>query len=170
MLYHPTIRNSFLYTNEHHDDWDDWTKFYEFVYNTTEHTDTNYTPYELVFGRKANLPQDIFKTKIEPVYNIEQYYFEMKYKLQKSNEIARENLIKAKNRRQQILNKDTVPLIIKIGDQVYLENENRKKLDPVYIGPFTVVSDQGPNCVIQNNTTKKTSTVHKNRLIKYTGE
>ena len=70
------------YTNEHHDDWDDWTKFYEFVYNTTEHTYTNYTPYELVFGRKAHLPQDIYKTKIEPVYYIDDYYFEMKYKLQ----------------------------------------------------------------------------------------
>ena len=48
------------FTNEHHGDWDDWIKFYEFVYNTTPHTETKYTPFELVFGRIASLPQEIY--------------------------------------------------------------------------------------------------------------
>jgi len=37
-------------------DWDKWLPFACFVYNTTPHRVTKYTPYEILFGRKANLP------------------------------------------------------------------------------------------------------------------
>lgn len=90
----------------------------------------------------------------------------MKFKLQKSNEVARKNLIEQKERRQVRANVNVNPLNIKIGDAVYLKNENRKKLDPVYLGPYIVVSIDNTNCTIKNKNTNKLSTVHKNRLIK----
>lgn len=155
-----------IFSNEHHDDWDDWTQFYQFVYNTSCHTHTQFTPFELIFGRSPNIPQDIFKSKTKPVYNIEQYYYEMKFKLQKSNELARENLIKEKIKRQNLQNQNINPIKIGLGDQVYLKNENRKKLDPCYVGPFTVIRIMDPNCIIRNNITYKEVIVHKNRLIK----
>lgn len=155
-----------IFTNEHHDDWDSWIKFYQFVYNTTPHTETNYTPYELVFGRTANLPQEIYKQKIDPIYNIEEYYNELKYKLQKSNELARKKIIEGKENKHITLNQNKNPIDISIGDLIYLKNENRKKLDPEYIGPFIVVKLDNPNCVIRNRKTNKQSTVHMNRLIR----
>lgn len=100
------------------------------------------------------------------MYNIEQYYYEMKFKLQKSNELARENLIKEKIKRQNLQNQNINPIKIGLGDQVYLKNENRKKLDPCYVGPFTVIRIMDPNCIIRNNITYKEVIVHKNRLIK----
>lgn len=155
------------FTNEHHTDWDMWIKFYEFVYNTTPHTDTKYTPYELVFGRKANLPQEICKTgKIDPIYNHEQYYNELKFKLQMTNQQARQNLMEHKEKRQISDNRNLNPIRISEGDQVYIKNENRKKLDPQYIGPFLVVNITQPNCTVKHLVTGKQSTVHKNRLIK----
>lgn len=154
------------FTNEHHNDWDDWIQFYSFVYNTTPHSDTEFTPFELIFGRTANLPQDIFKNKIELVYNIENYYTELKYKLQKSNEIAKERLILEKQKRQAELNKNINPISIDIGDLVYITNENRKKLEPHYIGPFVIKRVDPCNCKIKNQQTKKQTIVHKNRIIK----
>lgn len=154
------------FSNEHHDDWDGWIKFYSFVYNTTSHTDTDYTPFELIFGRKANLPQDIFKNKVDPVYNVEQYCNELKYKLQKSNLIAKEKLIKEKHNRLQNLNKYTNSIKISKGDLVYITNENRKKLDPHYIGPYKVKEVQEQNCKLEELNSRKLTIVHKNRIIK----
>jgi hypothetical protein len=37
-------------------DRDKWLPSACFVYNTTPHTMTKYTPYEVLFGRKANIP------------------------------------------------------------------------------------------------------------------
>lgn len=58
------------------------------------------------------------------------------------------------------------PIYININNTVYLKNENRRKLDSFYIGPYTVISINEPNCEIQNVTTGKTIIVHKNRIIK----
>ena len=38
-------------------DWNKWSPFACFVYNTTPHTLTRYAPYEILFGRKAILPR-----------------------------------------------------------------------------------------------------------------
>jgi hypothetical protein len=37
-------------------DWNKWLPFARFVYNTTPHTMTKYTPLEILFGRKGNVP------------------------------------------------------------------------------------------------------------------
>jgi transposase InsO family protein len=43
------------YIREDQSDWDEWIPFAIFTYNTTEHTATGYTPFELVFGCKSTL-------------------------------------------------------------------------------------------------------------------
>ena len=35
------------FINIHQTDWDDWLSFYAFTYNSTQHSDHNFTPYEL---------------------------------------------------------------------------------------------------------------------------
>jgi len=44
------------FCNSRNNDWDKLLPSACFVYNTTPHTMTKYTPYEIVFGRKVNLP------------------------------------------------------------------------------------------------------------------
>ena len=68
-------------------DWDKWLPFACFVYNTTPHTKTKYTPYEIVFGRKGNLPGQL-QQRTAPVYH------DVKHKLQMCHELARANLMK----------------------------------------------------------------------------
>jgi len=38
------------------DSWDEYLKLASFSYNTSVHEDTHYTPYELVFGKVAEVP------------------------------------------------------------------------------------------------------------------
>lgn len=141
-------------------------KYYEFNYNTTPHSDHGYTPYELVFGFKAILPQELQTDRVEPVYNLEAYKNELRYKIQKSNCLAREKLIAQKLMRSQKSEQTSNPIEIQIGDQVYLTNENRRKLDSFYNGPYLVTQIDNQNCKIQHQTTNNSLIVHKNRLIK----
>lgn len=154
------------FTNEHQTDWDNWIKFYEFSYNTTPNTEHGFTPFELIFGKKANLPQDIFQTSNEPIYNFDLYKNELTYKLRKSQAIAKEKLIIQKHQRKKQFDSNINPIPISINDIVYLKNENRRKLDSFYIGPYQVISISEPNCEIKHVNSGKSVTVHKNRLIR----
>jgi hypothetical protein len=52
------------YINENKDDWDMWTLYFKFWYNTPPGV-TGFSPFELTFARQANLPLEIFKGKLE---------------------------------------------------------------------------------------------------------
>lgn len=44
--------------------WDEYLDTCVFAYNTAKHESTLYTPFELMFGRKATIPLDLeFQTK-----------------------------------------------------------------------------------------------------------
>lgn len=155
------------FTNDHKDDWDDWIQFYTFSYNTTPHIEHSFTPFELVFGHKANLPIDFRKTSNhEPIYNLEEYYNELKFKLNITNKLARDNLLERKESRQKVVNEKINPIDLRIGDHIYITNENRKKLDPFYLGPYIVKEINSPNCTIVNENTNKQTVIHKNRIVK----
>lgn len=42
------------YSNQKPEDWDQWLRFFIFVYNTSVHLATGYTPNELVYGKLCN--------------------------------------------------------------------------------------------------------------------
>lgn len=44
------------YIVEDQSDWDKWIPYATFVFSTTPHTSTGFTPHELLFGRKPNIP------------------------------------------------------------------------------------------------------------------
>ena len=47
------------FTNDRKDQWDDFLDTCVYSYNTAKHESTKYTPFELMFGRKAILPLDL---------------------------------------------------------------------------------------------------------------
>lgn len=123
-------------------------------------------PFELIFGRKANLPQDVLENSNEPVYNFESYKNELKFKLSRSHEIVKQKLLDHKYQRKQQFDNNLNPISVVINDIVYLKNENRSKLDSFYLGPYKILKIVEPNCEIQHILTGKTTNVHKNRIIK----
>jgi hypothetical protein len=59
------------------------------------HTMTKYTPYEVLFGRKANIPGQLqWKTAL--LYNYDDTVHNVKQKLQICHEVARANLMQSK--------------------------------------------------------------------------
>ena len=149
------------------DDWDLWLKYFTYCFNTTPSTVHDYCPFQLVFGK---IP-DIFNFltpmhQIDPVYNLDSYLIDLKFKLQTSNSRVNKILENVKKSRKNNYDQNSKPLQIKINDLVLLENSARHKLEPIFRGPFKVKSIDNSNCTIIIDE-KKEMIVHKDRLRKY---
>lgn len=59
------------------------------------HSSTKFTPYELIFGVKPQLPSNITQ-QAQFKYTYDDYVDELTLRLRRSREIARENLLKSK--------------------------------------------------------------------------
>jgi hypothetical protein len=147
-------------------DWQKWLPFSCFVFNTTPHTMTKYTPYEILFGRKARIPGGL-QQKSVPTYNYDDLIVDVKKRLQDCHEIARANLIQSKQKRIEDQKCKIHMPLIQEGDMVLLKNEKAGKLDPLWLGPYKVieVDQKGSNAILELNK-KKRSKVHTNRIKK----
>lgn len=99
-------------------------------------------------------------------YNFDDYYYELKFKLQEAHKFARENLIGSKFENKKYYDRKINRMKLQKGDLVLLESETSKKLEPRYDGPFEVtdvLSDVNTKIKIKNSE----KIVHNNRLKKY---
>jgi hypothetical protein len=145
-------------------DWDDWLPFACFTYNTTPHTVTKYTPYEVLFGRIANIPGKLQKVP-QPLYNFDDIVLGIKQKMQNCQQIARERLIKFKELQGQRVKSNNYEF--KENELVLLRVEARQKLEPLWKGPFEIKGIKGSNAVVQELGKRKQLEVHINRLKPY---
>lgn len=145
--------------------WSDWLPYWCFSYNTTVHTATKYTPFELVFGRKCNIPSNLIKDRVEPLYNCDDYPQELRYRIQTSQKEARQNLIDSKLRRKTDYDENCNSVTYKENDLILIKNETGNKLKSIYNGPYLVVKDVAPNVEIIKD--GKIDLVHKNRTKLY---
>lgn len=104
-----------IFSNARKDDWDQWLPFYCFAYNTTPNLQHNYTPFELVFGRRNETFEMCKNKKVDPIYNVEAYEKELKHRLQVAHQNVMNTLSKEKGIRTETLNKNTIPSKLTIG-------------------------------------------------------
>lgn len=124
----------------HPTDWDIFLRTAAHAYNNTPHSSTGFAPIELLFGFVSEIPTNL-KRKPEPVYTWDKYVSELKYKLQTSFTLARENLLKNKLVAKKRHDSTIRPVDLAVNDKVLLKNETRtSKLSPVWIGPFEVIT------------------------------
>jgi hypothetical protein len=144
--------------------WDEWVPFAIFSYNSTPHTSTKFSPHELVFGQKPELPTALKHTEFK--YTYDSFLDNLKLRLTRSHEIARNNLINQKHISKKYYDKKAKVIKFNKGDSVYLYNNSitkSKKLSPNYQGPYEVMQVHSPVNVsikIKN----KLIRVHTNRL------
>lgn len=149
--------------------WDELLKYFIFTYNTTPNTalDMKYSPYELVFGKLPKLLECTLNNELDPVYNIDDFAKEVKFKLQLAHIHAQDLLNKAKLRNKLNYDKTSNPIDLTKGNKVIMTNDGRKqKHEQTYKGPFVVDEVKKSNVIIKDTNTNKTKEVHKNRLRK----
>ena len=120
-----------------------WASIVPFItlqYNHTPHTVTKIKPCMIFLGRDTTngymvpiIPED------DPCMTQHEYLAEIQSAQKILVEIARRNLDKDKERKVSKLGRHTAPREYKIGDKVLVKMFVRTKLDPKFVGPYTVV-------------------------------
>lgn len=148
-------------------DWDSWIPYALFTYNSIPHSATNFSPYELLYGRKLQMPSSFSKPP-ELCYNYDYYVNELKARMQHCHEIAYKNIIENKNKSKNYYDQTSKSIKFHIGNKVLLKNEafekgKCKKLLPLWSGPYEIIkvnSDTNYTILYKN----KPVVVHVNRL------
>ena len=157
--------------------WDISLPYATYAYNTTEQKTNGVTPYEVLFGKKANtLLLDILKPK-DSDYTISEYIAKLKTEINKISEIVTQRQNKVRNAEKDKYDKKAKGQCFAVGDRVLLFNPaiklgQNKKFAPSYVGPFTITEQLNEtNFEIEpDEQNEKTQIVHQNRLKRYKGD
>lgn len=138
------VLNAYLrtYLIDNRDDRNIYSKYFSFYFNTTPNAALNhkFSPFELVFGHSPNMPMNKFEN-IEPIYNVENYVNELKFRLQKLNTKVKEILESYKTRMKRAYDKSAREINVKVDDKIKIKNDAGHKLENTYKGPFIVTED-----------------------------
>lgn len=150
------------------DEWDTYTQYFQFFYNTTKHEGllNKYSPYEIVFLRRNLMPHEIFQGTTQPLYNVDDYVRECEYKLKMIHAETKQLIEKVKIANKKAYDKSLNPIKLKIGDLVKIVSEPYEKFNYIYDGPYEVkkIDDKNVEIILENGQNYK---IHKNRIIKY---
>lgn len=128
-------------------------------------TSTGYSPFELLYGHNAKLPNEISSRKY-PTYNYDNYAHELRGKLKTYHDMARENIIERKeqNKKHYDSRVKTKALHLKTNDLVLIFKQKKdSKFDAPYEGPYRVERMLSPVTVLikRNN---KSIRVHVDKI------
>lgn len=156
------------FVNEKQTDWDEYTPFAMFTFNTSVHSSTDHMPFELLYGFTPTLPTSITSPPNKQTNNYDDYLLNLQHKLKSSKKLAKDFILKSKKKNKGYYDKGARVLEIKAGDKVLLRNEKvsvglSRKLSPLWKGLYMVVSRlSSTNVVVRVG--KKDTVVHVNRL------
>lgn len=132
-----------------------WTEFLPelvYVYNSTVHSSTGYSPYFLFFGREPTLPIDFIlgtHTGTEAdISSVDEWISKHRKRLSEAIHSAAINTEKNAQRRREIHNKNTKEAPVKIGTRVLVRNRvlGRNKIQDTWSSvPYKVIARPGEN-------------------------
>lgn len=126
-----------IYGQENPESWDVLLPFFVHAHNTSVHSSTKFTPFELMFGRKANLP-NVLKREPTPIYNYDDYVASLKFKMQKSATMAKENMIRAKEMNKKYYDQKAEFRSFNVGEWVAIRNPSSDKFAEEFQGPYRI--------------------------------
>lgn len=137
------------FVNENQNDWHCYLSTAILAYNTTPHSTTKFSPYELLYGHKPTLPSSLYDTNNGITYH--EYIRALQYRMRISREKALEFIQKSKEASKANYDNtaSTSSPKYKVGDMVYLKHHHRlrKALSPIWKGPFKIVKLNGKHNV-----------------------
>lgn len=120
-------------------EWDQYLGAVELAYNTSTSATTGRSPFEIVFGRVANVPLSLTADTQLPRIN------EFLGSFHELWESTRQRILKAQRQQKVQADKKRRHLTFKVGDMVMLSTANlslpgiNSKFRPRYIGPFPII-------------------------------
>lgn len=152
-------------TDREHNNWDDYLHAIVFAYNTGIHSSTKISPYELTFGRAANLPPDHPPTAFTFPHSHD-YHHQLIRNLQYIHTTARDNIIHQQQQSKIRYDRRRNDPHYKLNDIVLTRIfTNRSKLDPRFsLSPKTIIQQRHPIYWVKDLTSSVISQVHVNDM------
>jgi hypothetical protein len=145
--------------------WDEFLAPVVFAYNTGCHSTTQYSPYQLLFGREPRLPTDQ-PTSSFTFHKSNDYYEELKKSMKLIHGYARENIIRKQHQYKTQYDKRRPDPHYAINDRVLIRRHGMKnKLEPKFsITPQIVIREKHPVYVVKDGKTQCETRVHINDI------
>ncbi len=128
------------YADDSNDNWSDWLSFVLFAYNTRVHTSTQFSPFELMYGRIPNGFENWSTVKTDnEIAEIQQRASQIKDLYENKVLQAKENI--ERNQITQKIIQDTRSNVVEntltVGTKVMIMNDDKliRKLESRYRGP-----------------------------------
>ena len=152
-------------TDQESNNWDEYLYPIVFAYNIGVHSTTNITPFELTFGRKANLPIDHPPTSFT-FHQPNDYFEQLVRNLKCYRSMVKQNVLKHHQHTKIRYDRHRLDPRYDIGTTVLTRIfTNRSKLDPRFsISPKMIVKKNHPTYWVEDIITKIISQVHVNDL------
>lgn len=122
--------------------WDNYLPFVTFAYNTAKQASTGFSPFEILFGRKAILPL-AEELEIDPkTYETESWITYLNTHIPIIHGVALENIKKAQDRQRKFYDKgSTVKYDYKPGDLIMRKNLVKTGFPKErWLGPYKIIS------------------------------
>ena len=127
-----TTKNYLTALVKENKEWDCWLSELSFAYNSSIHTTTGFSPFELMFGRKARIPLDILYNyhKESESISVEQF----RDNLNKMYDTARKKMNARQDKYATYVDRKKLDDILNVDDKVYayFRRIKRVKLVPDY--------------------------------------
>lgn len=137
------------FVNQKKESWADYVETCVYAYNTSKHESSKFTPFEVMFGRKAVLPVDVAgKVGIPDPPDDADYECMMDANV-KRLELVKKNILAAQQKQKQIYDrKHSIPETFAVGSTVLRKDFTRKKrkggkLDYKWLGPYRITHSIG---------------------------
>ncbi|CAF3929700.1 unnamed protein product [Rotaria sp. Silwood1] len=153
------------YCNSEKTDWDLYLPSIVYAYNTSLHSTTKLTPYELAFARNPKSPFDSASPTLHlpPLHSFYPYLQRVRDLLTNK---ARTNILQHQSHWKKRYNQYRSDPSYQIGDLVYDHiPAGRSKLDARRLGPCIIIDTSGQqHYLVKNNLTGLTNWYHVNQL------
>ncbi|CAF4870377.1 unnamed protein product [Pieris macdunnoughi] len=120
------------YINKEQSNWPRYVYTAMLAYNTSVHSTTHFTPYELIFGNKPFIPNSIFNESLGATYP--DYVRMLQNRLKHSREKALDFIKKSKESSKSYYDLHTRTIKYKAGEYVYLKNHLRLRKASLHYG------------------------------------
>lgn len=134
-----------------------------FAYNNNVNSSTGFSPHELLFGFRTQLPDSIVRYN-RPLYNYDSFRDNLRHNLSTYWKIAKESIDKRKQSNKKYRDAKANPISLNIGDQVLIRKPFKThKFATPYDGPFTVEDILSP-VTVKIKKGKKIIKIHTDKL------
>lgn len=145
--------------------WDEFLAPIVFAYNTGCHSTTEYSPYELLFGREPKLPADQ-PTSLFIFNKPNDYYEQLKRSMKMIHSYARENMNRKQHQYKNRYDKQRRDPHYTINDRVLIRRHGMKnKLEPKFsTNPQVIIREEHPVYIVKDEITQQETRVHINDI------